>query len=401
MSSLVIGFLAYAGIQNWKLDWRTLLVGGILIRMALFPGLPTLSDDFYRFIWDGRLLASGISPFTELPSWYMSESSNHPMDATLFSLLNSPNYYTVYPPISQFTFWLAAVLSSNIEGAVLVMRSVILIADIANFLLLRSLLVAYQKPESLAALYFLNPLIILELVGNLHFEGVMLVFVLATLAFWLKRQDIPTGIALAGGVAAKLIPLAMGPLFVFGYAPKRWLILGLSTLVTLVMLFIPIVDASLVEGLKNSLSLFVQKFEFNGGIYYLAREIGFWIKGYNIIGTLGPWLTRLTAIGIVVYAFLSRENKNMAERMMWVWMIYLALAIIVHPWYCIPMIGLCLFTKYRFPIYWSGLICLSYIGYDATGYLPPFTWIIIEYVILYTIMLWEIFFSKRNLTMVV
>ncbi|MEM8894400.1 MAG: hypothetical protein AAGC88_07475 [Bacteroidota bacterium] len=398
MGSLVIGFIAYATIQGWKLDWRILLAVGLLIRIALFAGLPTLSDDFYRFIWDGRLLAAGISPFAELPSWYMSEGSNHPMDETLFSLLNSPDYYTVYPPISQFTFWLSAVLSSNIEGAVLVMRSIILITDIANFMLLRLLLITNQKPESLAGLYFLNPLVLLELTGNLHFEGVMLFFVLGALFFGSRKQDIPTGIALAGGVAAKLIPLAMAPLFVFGLLPKRWLVVGVSALITLIILFIPIVDASLIDGLKNSLSLFVQKFEFNGGIYYLIREVGFWVKGYNIIGTLGPWLTRLTVIGIIVHAFLSRKNENMAERMMWVWMIYLALAIIVHPWYCIPMIGLCLFTKYRFPIYWSGLICLSYIGYDSAGYSPPFTWIFVEYVILYTIMLWEIFFAKRNLT---
>ncbi len=373
------------------LPWLLILGAGIVARLVLFGGFPSLSDDFYRFIWDGRLLLAGISPFAELPAWYMQEgNSTLQVDASLFELLNSPNYYTVYPPISQFTFWLSAALSSSIAGSVFVIRLIIFSAEVVNFFLIRSLLISYQKPASLAALYFLNPLVILELTGNLHFEGIMLSFVLLAVLFHQGKKDIPTGLTLAGGVATKLVPLALAPLFVTSDPPKRWLIIGLSCIAGLILLFTPIVDSSLIDGLQNSLSLFIQKFEFNASIYYLAREVGFWVKGYNIIETLGPALTKITVALILAYAFLSRKNENLAERMMWVWMIYLALALIVHPWYCIPMVGLCLFTKYRFPIYWSGLIFLSYLGYDATGYTPPYFWIIAEYVGLYFLMAWEI-----------
>jgi hypothetical protein len=281
-----------------------------------------------------------------------------------------------------------------------VIRIVIISAEIINFFLLKSLLLSDQKSSSLAAFYFLNPLVILELTGNLHFEGIMLSFVLLTIVLHRSRKYIGAGVALAGGVATKLIPLAMAPLFITSDSPKRWLIIGGSCIIALVILFAPMVDISLISGLQNSLSLFIQKFEFNASIYYLAREVGFWVRGYNIIETLGPALTKLTVAAIFIYAFLSRKNGNLAERMMWVWMIYLALALIVHPWYCLPMVGLCLLTQYRFPVYWSGLIFLSYIGYESQGYSPPFLWITIEYVALYTIMFWEIKKVKTNLEVV-
>ena len=383
------------------LSWLLILGAGIVARLVLFGNLPTLSDDFYRFIWDGRLLLAGISPFAELPVWYMQEgNSTLQVDASLFELLNSPNYYTVYPPISQFTFWLSAALSSSIGGSAFVIRLIIFSAEVLNFFLIRSLLISYQKPGSLAALYFLNPLVILELTGNLHFEGIMLSFVLLAILFHRHKKDIPVGLALAGGVATKLVPLALAPLFVTSDPLKRWIIIGLSCIAGLVLLFTPIVDSSLIDGLQNSISLFIQKFEFNASIYYLAREVGFWVKGYNIIETLGPALTKITVALTLAYAFLSRKNENLAERMMWVWMIYLALALIVHPWYCIPMVGLCLFTKYRFPIYWSGLIFLSYLGYNTTGYTPPFFWIIAEYVGLYFLMAWEIKEVQTNVKVV-
>lgn len=392
------GFVAYLLLARMEQSWKLILAVGIVARLALFAELPGLSDDFYRFIWDGRLLEVGISPFAELPIWYMQEGNGTvDVDSSLFTLLNSPSYYTVYPPISQLTFWLSAVLSSSITGSVLVMRLIIFGAELFNFFLIRKLLSSYQKSDSLVALYFLNPLVILELTGNLHFEGVMLSFVLLTVVFHRSKKDIPAGLALAGGVATKLIPLALAPLFITSDPPKRWFVIGISCLVGLVVLFVPIIDSSLIDGLQNSLSLFVQKFEFNASVYYLTREVGFWVMGYNIIETLGPALTKITVGAIVVYAFSSRKNDNLSERMMWVWMIYLALALIVHPWYCIPMIGLCLVTNYRFPIYWSGLIFLSYIGYEAGGYTPPFFWIIAEYVGLYIIMLWEILKTRAKL----
>ena len=103
---------AYAGLfflYSWAVwradDTRFWLTGSILIRLCLLGALPNLSDDFYRFIWDGRSWAAGIHPFAAMPAEVVTQ--NIPgLDQALFEKLNSKQYFTVYPPLAQFVFWI-------------------------------------------------------------------------------------------------------------------------------------------------------------------------------------------------------------------------------------------------------------------------------------------------------
>ena len=110
---------AFFGLYGWILWQRQLpervqqgyLVLGIFLRALLLFSTPQLSDDVYRFLWDGRLAAHGIHPFAELPSYYMAHPAAIPgITRALFEQLNSPGYYTVYPPICQAVFWVAGKL---------------------------------------------------------------------------------------------------------------------------------------------------------------------------------------------------------------------------------------------------------------------------------------------------
>ena len=106
-------------------------------RLFLFS-IPNLSDDFYRFIWDGRLLASGNHPFAQLPVYYIDNNiSIQGIDEELFKSLNSPEYFTIYPALSQYVFWLAASLAPHsVYGSVLVIKMVIFAAEIGSLFLL-------------------------------------------------------------------------------------------------------------------------------------------------------------------------------------------------------------------------------------------------------------------------
>ena len=188
----------------------------IFLRLLLIQSIPNLSDDFYRFIWDGRLWLGGEHPFTHLPSWYME--SGIPLlpgiSHELYQKLNSPNYYTIYPPLNQAIFALAAYLSPHsILGSVIVMRIPLLLAEAGSLFLLLKLLKPAHKSCHLLILYALNPLVILELTGNLHFEALMNFFLL--LALYLYRQYrhtmqkkllAETALAFAASIAGKLLP---------------------------------------------------------------------------------------------------------------------------------------------------------------------------------------------------
>ena len=181
-------FISYLLLLQEKNQPKVLFVLGTITRLTLFFSLPSLSDDVYRFIWDGTLLTNGIHPFAELPGYYLDQNVSG-LDQALYDQLNSPNYFSIYPPLNQFIFWLSLQLGFSWLVATNMIRLLILAADIGSFLILRKLLVHYQKKEHLVFFYFLNPLVILEFVGNVHFEGIVIFFLLAGIYCYEKNKN--------------------------------------------------------------------------------------------------------------------------------------------------------------------------------------------------------------------
>ncbi|MEO1714668.1 MAG: hypothetical protein AAFU60_15155, partial [Bacteroidota bacterium] len=112
------------------------------LRLLLLFGLPLLSDDLYRFIWDGRLLVQGINPFDHLPAYYAEQGFPVPgLDQSLFSLLNSPEYFTIYPPLAQGLFYVGAWLfPDQICANSVFLKGSLLLFEVGTILLLPRLL---------------------------------------------------------------------------------------------------------------------------------------------------------------------------------------------------------------------------------------------------------------------
>jgi len=191
---------------------------GVLFRIIALGSLPELSDDYFRFIWDGRLLAGGINPFIQLPSEYMKDpllAQRLGLDQSLYDSLNSPEYYTIYPPLNQFIFWLTAYLSSdNLHLQVLGMKVILFLAETGTLLLLPQLLSRFSLPRTWTSLYALNPLVIVELCGNLHFEALLIFFLLLSLNGLINGKWFLASIAFGLSIASKLIPIIFLPLLI-------------------------------------------------------------------------------------------------------------------------------------------------------------------------------------------
>ena len=86
------------------LSWKELTIAAILIRTGLLWSTPNLSDDLYRFQWDGRLQDLGISAYAQAPEDIMAGNPDDPVLQQLFPHLNSPEYYSIYPPGAQGLF---------------------------------------------------------------------------------------------------------------------------------------------------------------------------------------------------------------------------------------------------------------------------------------------------------
>jgi len=376
------------------------IYAAIGLRLLLLFSVPVLSDDIYRFIWDGRLLANGISPFAAVPIDYISNQSGQipGIDSSLFQLLNSPEYFTVYPPLSQLVFWLAAVISPDSTfGSIIVVRVLIIVAEIGCIYLIKKLLAHYQLPSKNVLLYALNPLVILELTGNLHFEPFMIFFLLLAIYLMIKNRLALSGISWSAAIGFKLIPLIFLPLLIRRLNIKAQVVIYATTGIATLLLFLPLYDEALINGLSSSLTLYFQTFEFNASLYYLARAVGYWFKGYNIIAQLGPSLALVTFIAIMTYALRARQKFTLLPTAaMWVLLIYLSLATTVHPWYITTLVALSVFSQYRFVVLWSLLIFVTYAGYSFNGYAEPMTLIILEYIGLAIFTCYEIRAHSRS-----
>jgi hypothetical protein len=358
------------------------LGAAVLLRLSLLLAIPELSDDFYRFIWDGRLLSQGISPFTETPSKLMEDPkfSQLLINQQLYHGMNSRDYFTIYPPIAQWIFVIAAKLfPESIIGNLVVMRLFIILAELGSIMLIMRILKEHGLSANKVLVYAWNPLVVIELTGNLHFEAIMIFFLLlAIYCFQLNKWKWSAG-ALAASIATKLIPLIFLPLLIFRMPWKKvagyWALCGIIVLA----FFLTIWSPELAENMRSSLSLYFQKFEFNASIYYLVREIGFAVKGYNIIQEAGLYLALTTFLIILVFSWYSHVSMSWPKAMLWALMVYLLMSTTVHPWYITPLVALAVFTDYRFPIVWSILVIISYSGYSETGFTENIYLVIAEY----------------------
>ena len=379
-----VSFFAYFWIvQLTQISWRILVISGIVVRLLLFLDLPNLSDDFYRFIWDGTLLARGINPYGLLPTDVLPQHLPG-LDQAYYDQLNSPNYYTIYPPLNQAIFWLSAQLGGvdQLLLSVNVMRLFLLAADIGTALLLGKLLSSQGLNKRWALWYFLNPLVILEFTGNLHFEGLVVFFLVWALYCFESSRTWGQGLGFAGAIATKLIPLIYLPAVLMKQWPRRgiWVcaIAGIAAGIT----FLPLISSALVSGMSSSIGLYFQSFEFNASIYFIVREIGFAIKGYNLIQQIGPWLGISTFVLITTWSIVGTWRKqSLAQLMLGSLVIYLLLSTTVHPWYVLPLIPLGLVAGYYFPVVWSLLIFLTYMGYSNDPFHLPMGWIAFEYLV--------------------
>ncbi|MGF1573359.1 MAG: glycosyltransferase 87 family protein [Sumerlaeia bacterium] len=399
---LFAAYLAFIWLSKIP-AWVNILLGvSIGLRAVFIFSEPKLSDDVYRFLWDGALSINGINPFYYLPSQIMNGAVplNFQPNAELFALMNSPNYHTVYPPICQAIFALSAlVFPQNIFLGIVMIRLCLFAAEIRSLFLIKALLAANGKPSAWVLLYALNPLIILELTGNLHFEALMLMLLLEFLTRWQKGLYNQAAIFMGLAVATKLLPLIFLPLLLRRLELKKLTVFYLIVTSVTLVLMLPLLSASFVEGLSSSIRLYFQTFEFNASVYYIARAIGYWYIGWNMISFNGKLMAVLTFFAIMIYALTnSKPGKAFEQNMLFTWFLYLIFALTVHPWYVTPTILFAALTRFRFPVVWSYFAFLTYVGYYNGGFNESLVVVAVEYTVVFAYLIYELVKSKTGTT---
>ncbi|MCR9226199.1 MAG: mannosyltransferase [Flavobacteriaceae bacterium] len=396
-------YLASKIIQFEKWNFKFLLVVGILFRLVFLIAEPNLSQDFYRFIWDGELIKNGINPYLYTPDQIMEQGTiSFPAMKELHDGMTDLNarHYSNYPPINQILFALAAFLGGgSVLGSTIVMRSVVILADLGVLFFGRKLLQNLNKANHLAFWYFLNPLVIIELTGNLHFEGVMLFFFVWALFLISKNNWLRATPVYAISIMVKLIPLMFLPLFIKYLGFKKSAVFYTFILLGCAALLFPFYSPVFIDHYSDTVGLWFSNFEFNASIYNVVKRIAvtyYQAKPWELIDSYGSLIQKIALVLILLLAFVrkNRTLESLVTSMVFGLAFYYFLSSTVHPWYVVFLLGFAIFTNYRFPLVWSCTVILSYYAYSNPDYKENLWLLAIEYILVIGFFIYEMIGSR-------
>lgn len=281
-------------------------------RLALLPVVPSLSDDIYRYLWEGRVVAHGQDPYRHGPT----DPALVPLrDQDVYPRVNHPELATIYPPLAIAGFALVAAVTPT----VLAMKTWVVLHDLA----LVALLIAWARRRGVGAqaaiAYAWNPLVVVEHAGNGHHDATAIVWLIAALVL-AERRPILSAVALAVGALVKLAPLAALP-FLLARWPWRARVTALLAIASgLGWLW------SETRGADSGLTAYVRTWSNNElAFVYLARLVG------------DPITARWAALAIVaaltatlVVAWRGREAEAGTRSTLRAGFL---LSPVAHPWY--------------------------------------------------------------------
>jgi hypothetical protein len=349
-----LAFLAYLVAAVWALGpgGRTrslpIILGlGLLARLVLIPTAPTLSEDLYRYLWDGRLVAHGVNPFPHAPS----DPALAPYRNGLLQRLNHADVPTIYPPAAQLLFAATAAVSETPVA----WKLLLLALETLLVLSLQRLLRNRGLPPERLLLYYWNPLVLVESFGSGHVDLAAAAFLLLALWMYEERRRARAGIALALAVLTKLVPALLIPYFL---RRRAWTLLAAAA-ATVAVLYAPFLGAG--PALGTGLGAYARHWEFNGAAYHLLRHV---IASELSVRRVLAAILFLATLGI---AWRARSATGAALACL---VALLLLNPTLFPWYLVPIVALLPLHPDWGMIVFSGVVGLSYLplpAYRAAG----------------------------------
>ena len=182
---------------------RSIVAMALLLRAPFLFSEPVLSDDIYRYVFDGLVQIAGGNPYAVSPIEYATSS---PIMSELVLKVNHGDLVTIYPPFSQLFFFTCA------RFGLIGIKGGLILLDLLTIVLLLKLLHGRGWPLHPVVLYAWNPLVVWEISWSGHVDILGLVFTIA-LIWAVQRQSTRwlAGCFYAMAVWTKLVPLIFFP----------------------------------------------------------------------------------------------------------------------------------------------------------------------------------------------
>ncbi len=417
--ALIIPLFIFYGILVYKIintristGWVmiTFFATAIIVRLLLIPSEPVLSDDVYRYLWDGRVNSAGINPYQFTPD---SNELKSLRDETIYPKINFPEIATVYPPLSQFYF----LINEWIGGNLLSWKLLLLMMEVLVWVLLIRLLNYFDIHKSRIFIFIYNPLLIIETYQSAHLEIIGVFFFWLAIYEFYKKHDWRSVFFYTLSILTKFLPLFSG-IVLFWNKTSRKILLMLG--ITLVLLL----PFSLSESIPlPGLFSYLNRWEFNGASFQLIDSLFKMIhlpeykwmtldlSGHSEtfhVGT-GYYYKIIAAIFFIILVFAQLNKLQATARFRTISFLQtsfvftgaiLLLTPTLYPWYIIWILPFLVFIPNISWLLFSFLIQFSYFilkSYNVSGIWEESVWILLlEYVPFYLLLIFE-YLDKSNI----
>ena len=310
-------------------------------RVALVLAPPLLSDDVYRYVWEGRVQVHGGNPYAwldrpEMPRWA-------PLRDAVWDGVSHKHMTALYPPAWQ----LAARAVVALHDSVLAMKTFLVACEAATLALLALVLRRRGLPPGRLLVLAWSPLALVEVAGSGHNDAfAILLTVGAVLALETGR---PLVSAALGGVAfqAKLLPGFVLAAWARRY--RSWHVL--TAIAVAAALVVPYAAAG--PGLWHSAIRYARYWRFNETAYALLHAA---------FGQDGAALASAALVAAVALALAWRRAEP-ATAGLAVVAASLLLAANVLPWYALWLLPFLVLRDSPPALLFTGAVALAYLAY--------------------------------------
>lgn len=191
-----------------RMPWPAWLALGVALRLPWLDAPSVLNTDHFRYLWDGALVAHGLSPWGPPPAAGVPPAWGEAGEA-LREQMRFTGLRSIYPGTAQAAFGLAHLLSPfGMAG----WRAVALLAEAATLLLALGLLRRAGWPAARVALWWCCPLLPVLVLGNAHLDVLLPPLLLGALWATLAGRGVAAGALLGLAAGVKLWPILLAPL---------------------------------------------------------------------------------------------------------------------------------------------------------------------------------------------
>ncbi|MBS13181.1 MAG: hypothetical protein CME19_16425 [Gemmatimonadetes bacterium] len=363
--------LAIGVFDRWST--RTIIGAGCLFRATLLLTEPTLSDDIYRYLWDGTVSLAGINPYLLPPS----SPDLSGLAPELLSRVNHSHLPTIYPPLAQAFF----AVSVWVSPETWTIRLGLCVAELVTVAFLIGLARSYDLSPTVAIVYFWNPLVLVEGAGQGHIDVLSVSLLVVALLYARGHGYGRAAVAFALSGLTKLLPMVLLPAFwrwaaVAEADGRNVLVAAFTTRAVLVPVvglgvfvlgYVPYMDVG--WQVLGSLSTYASTWSFNGAAYDILTRAG-----------LDEVLTRMVlacVFGLAVVVVSIRKIPPIQGAYVVIGT-FLVVTPTLHPWYVVWIVPfLCFYGNVGW-IAGSGLVVASYevlVDYRGADIWEPTAWV--------------------------